>query len=318
MEFIKDLIKEYKSTIYWVAVINVILVFHNARDAFLYESTNFENDTTFIFSLVKKFNEYGCKLKITSDEFKYPRFFVYKENSWIDKDIQENPDNVVNDTSIAMYLGFHCIGHDYSNYHVQRIIIEYYIGSSQIYAEVCEINKIPKRDIVKRSNERLNSFNNVLKKYGMKVNVSINVDDGLDIRTKKLFENKKKYILKNKEKYNDDLSNNYLNDNWTKSGTFKYLQKSKTEIDENLLTVLKIIYKYVNDGLFEQVFNMYSLKEADDRILEFDECIWNYIQSGNINHDKCLNIIKGGGGLKRSSVKKQKSKMSKISTKTKK
>jgi hypothetical protein len=87
MDFIKDLIKEYKSTIYWVAVINVILVFHNARDAFLYESTNFENDTTFIFSLVKKFNEYGCKLKITSDEFKYPRFFVYKENSWIDKDI---------------------------------------------------------------------------------------------------------------------------------------------------------------------------------------------------------------------------------------
>jgi len=321
MEFINVLIKKYKSTIYWEALVNVILVFHSARDAFLYESTNFKNDTDFIFLLVEKFNKYGGKLKIKSDEFKYPRFFVYKENSWVDKDIQKNPMNLYSDPSIAGYLGFQCVGHDFSNYRVPRITIGYYIESNQIIAEesrqiiteesrqiiaeesrqiiaeVCEINKIPKSKIVKQSNEKLKRFNNVLNKYGIKMNVSINVDDGLDMRIKNLFENKKKYILKNKEDYKNDLANNYLNDDWEKSFTFKYLEESKTDIDKNLLTVLKIIYKYINDGLFDKVFDMYSLKEAGGRILEFDECIWNYIKSSNTDHYKCLdilNIIAGG------------------------
>lgn len=304
MEFINDLIKEYKTTIYWEALINVILVFHDARDAFLYESTNFKNDTRFIFSLVEKFNKHGSKLKITSDEFKYPRFFVYKENSWVDKDIIMN---LYNDPSIAKYLGFQCIGHDFSNYRVPRITVEYYVESRQIIAEVCEINKIPKSKIVKRSNETLKRLNNVLNQYGMKVNVSINVDDGLDIRTKNLFENKKKYILKNKDYYKNDLANNYLNNNWGKSFTFKYLEESKTEINKDLLTVLKIIYKYINDGLFDKVFDKYSLKEADGRILEFDECIWNYIKNSNIDYYKCLdilNIIGGGSKVRRQTRKK--------------
>ena len=296
MEFINVLIKKYKSTIYWEALVNVILVFHGARDAFLYESTNFKNDTDFIFLLVEKFNKYGGKLKIKSDEFKYPRFFVYKENEWVDKDIEKNPMNLYNDPSIAGYLGFQCIGHDFSNYRVPRITIGYYIESSQIIAEVCEINKIPKSKIVKQSNEKLKRFNNVLNKYGIKMNVSINVDDGLEMRTKNLFENKKKYILKNKEDYKNDLANNYLNDDWEKSFTFKYLEESKTDIDKNLLTVLKIIYKYINDGLFDKVFDMYSLKEASGRILEFDECIWNYIKSSNTDHYKCLDILNIIGG----------------------
>jgi hypothetical protein len=296
MEFINTLIKKYKSTIYWEALVNVILVFHGARDAFLYESTNFKNDTDFIFLLVEKFNKYGGKLKIKSDEFKYPRFFVYKENEWVDKDIDKNPMNLYNDPSIAGYLGFQCIGHDFSNYRVPRITIGYYIESSQIIAEVCEINKIPKSKIVKQSNEKLKRFNNVLNKYGIKMNVSINVDDGLEMRTKNLFENKKKYILKNKEDYKNDLANNYLNEDLEKSFTFKYLEDSKTDIDKNLLTVLKIIYKYINDGLFDKVFDMYSLKEASGRILEFDECIWNYIKSSNTDHCKCLDILNIIGG----------------------
>ena len=296
MEFINTLIKKYKSTIYWEALVNVILVFHGARDAFLYESTNFKNDTDFIFLLVEKFNKYGGKLKIKSDEFKYPRFFVYKENEWVDKDIDKNPMNLYNDPSIAGYLGFQCIGHDFSNYRVPRITIGYYIESSQIIAEVCEINKIPKSKIVKQSNEKLKRFNNVLNKYGIKMNVSINVDDGLEMRTKNLFENKKKYILKNKEDYKNNLANNYLNEDLEKSFTFKYLEESKTDIDKNLLTVLKIIYKYINDGLFDKVFDMYSLKEASGRILEFDECIWNYIKSSNTDHYKCLDILNIIGG----------------------
>jgi len=350
MEFINVLIKKYKSTIYWEALVNVILVFHGARDAFLYESTNFKNDTNFIFLLVEKFNKYGSKLKIKSDEFKYPRFFVYKENGWVDKDIQKNPMNLYSDPSIAGYLGFQCVGHDFSNYRVPRITIGYYIEyiesrqiiaeesrqiiaeesrqiiaeesrqiiaeeSRQIIAEVCEINKIPKSKIVKQSNEKLKRFNNVLNKYGIKMNVSINVDDGLDTRTKNLFENKKKYILKNKEDYKNDLANNYLNDDWEKSFTFKYLEESKTDIDKNLLTVLKIIYKYINDGLFDKVFDMYSLKEAGGRILEFDECIWNYIKSSKTDHYKCLdilNIIGGGSKKQQKKNEQQKKKMNNI------
>jgi len=350
MEFINVLIKKYKSTIYWEALVNVILVFHGARDAFLYESTNFKNDTNFIFLLVEKFNKYGSKLKIKSDEFKYPRFFVYKENGWVDKDIQKNPMNLYSDPSIAGYLGFQCVGHDFSNYRVPRITIGYYIEyiesrqiiaeesrqiiaeesrqiiaeesrqiiaeeSRQIIAEVCEINKIPKSKIVKQSNEKLKRFNNVLNKYGIKMNVSINVDDGLDTRTKNLFENKKKYILKNKEDYKNDLANNYLNDDWEKSFTFKYLEESKTDIDKNLLTVLKIIYKYINDGLFDKVFDMYSLKEAGGRILEFDECIWNYIKSSKTDHYKCLdilNIIGGGSKEQHKKNEQHKKKMNKI------
>ena len=320
MEFINVLIKKYKSTIYWEALVNVILVFHGARDAFLYESTNFKNDTNFIFLLVEKFNKYGSKLKIKSDEFKYPRFFVYKENGWVDKDIQKNPMNLYSDPSIAGYLGFQCVGHDFSNYRVPRITIGYYIEyiesrqiiaeeSRQIIAEVCEINKIPKSKIVKQSNEKLKRFNNVLNKYGIKMNVSINVDDGLDTRTKNLFENKKKYILKNKEDYKNDLANNYLNDDWEKSFTFKYLEESKTDIDKNLLTVLKIIYKYINDGLFDKVFDMYSLKEAGGRILEFDECIWNYIKSSKTDHYKCLDILNIiGGGKKKQNKKNEQNK----------
>ena len=326
MEFINVLIKKYKSTIYWEALVNVILVFHGARDAFLYESTNFKNDTNFIFLLVEKFNKYGSKLKIKSDEFKYPRFFVYKENGWVDKDIQKNPMNLYSDPSIAGYLGFQCVGHDFSNYRVPRITIGYYIEyiesrqiiaeeSRQIIAEVCEINKIPKSKIVKQSNEKLKRFNNVLNKYGIKMNVSINVDDGLDTRTKNLFENKKKYILKNKEDYKNDLANNYLNDDWEKSFTFKYLEESKTDIDKNLLTVLKIIYKYINDGLFDKVFDMYSLKEAGGRILEFDECIWNYIKSSKTDHYKCLdilNIIGGGSKEQHKKNEQHKKKMNNI------
>lgn len=314
MEFIKQLIKEYKSTIYWEALVNVILVFHDARDAFLYESTNFNNDTKFIFLLVEKFNIHGGKLKITSDNFRYPRFFVYKENSWVDKDIQENPHNVVDDYSIAKYLGFQCVGHDYSNYYAPRITVEYYLEpNTQIIVEVCEINKIPKNQLIKQSNKTLKRLNNVLNKYGMKVNVSINIDDGLDIRTQRLFENNTKYILENKEKYKDDLSNNYLSNNWTKSPTFKYLEMTTTKLNDNLLIILKIIYKYLNEGIFDKVFNTFSLKEAEGRILEFDECIWNYIEGGYTGHDKCLKIIKSGGGLKKLRVNKQKLKTKKKS-----
>jgi len=84
---------------------------------------------------------------------------------------------------------------------------------------------------------------------------------------------------------------------------------------KNLLTVLKIIYKYINDGLFDKVFDMYSLKEAGGRILEFDECIWNYIKSSKTDHYKCLdilNIIGGGSKEQHKKNEQHKKKMNNI------
>lgn len=308
MNFIKELIKEYKSTIYWTALVNVILVFYDARDSFLYESTNFKNDTEFIFLLVKKFNKHSGNLKITSDQFKYPRFFVYKKNSWVDKDIIKNPDNLVNDVSIAKYLGFICKGHDFGNFYVPRIYLSYYLNDgNNIISEVCEINKIPKKQIEKTANETSKRFNDVLNQYGLNVTFSINIDDGLNLRMEKLLQNDQKYILENIDEYDNDLFNHYLGDSFEKSLTFKYLINSKTNIDEKLLKVLNIIYKYIKDGLFDTVFETFSVEDAENKILEFDNCVWEYIEQGNINDSKCIDkvIISKGGSIKKPK-KKQK------------
>jgi hypothetical protein len=312
MQFIKDLIKEYKSTIYWTALVNVILVFYDARDSFLYESTNFKNDTKFIFSLVKKFNKHFDNLKITSDQFKYPRFFVYKKNSWVDKDIIKNPDNLVNNFSIAKYLGFTCKGHDFSNFYVPRIYVRYILNDgSNIISEVCEINKISKKQLEQIANDKSKSFNNVLNQYDVNVTFSVNIDDGVNLRMEKLLQNDQKYILENIDEYDNDLANHYLADNWEKSLTFKYLINSETNIDEKLLKVLNIIYKYIKNGLFDTVFENFSLDEAQDRILEFDNCIWEHIEKCNINDSKCIDkvsISKGGSIKKQKSIKKYKKK----------
>jgi hypothetical protein len=290
--FIKAFIDRFTQSIFFEAVVNVTLVYYNERDAFLYESTNFKNNTQFIYKLVEMFNNNGAKFKIKNDEYTFPRFLVYKEDSWIDKDLEKNPDNIRDDSSLAKYLGFQCVGHDFSNYWESRITVSFFVENpkynkrANIVTEVCEINKIPKNEIERIAFEKLERFNSVLKQYDLKVTVDITVDQGVNSRIKKVDEKNIVYIRDNIDDYTNDIENEY--GNFDKTYTYQYLEKNNYKIDYKFIDFLKFFYNYMVDGVFDDFHAKFDINYATDLSIQLDKCIWENIeQNTKEDIDKC-------------------------------
>jgi hypothetical protein len=240
-------------------VVQIILVTYGARKAFLFESSNFTgegrqpvNDLKFVISVV---NRYGGDLKLTMQDGTHvlKRYFVTKKSVPVK--------TKSSDEEIAALLGFYCKGHDYSNQNKQRISASISLDSKHdIYAEICETQKIDLKKFEFHVKNKTNNFNLILKKFGMHATVKFDNMIPETILLKNLKAGDLDYVKKNMDKYIDILENNYRSKDY-ESGkisfdAYKDFVKT-TKIYKNLINVNK-----------DNVNKVYSVLQA---LLDWDD-----------------------------------------------
>jgi hypothetical protein len=213
-------------------IINLLLVCHGVRPAFLYEEANYIkyniNCTQLFNKLIENINDIGClKLKTKKDTF--TRIFVYLDDESrsknypeiypVDNIIKTNPDSVNNDREIAKMLDFNCIEHNYSSSKIDRISIHVNVNNISdknntynIKAEVCEASKFNQKEAEDKYLEFQKKINNIINEYNFecfyKITYVFNSQTKLDMLKSKNIE----FILEYLDEYLDDLENDYISD----------------------------------------------------------------------------------------------------------
>lgn len=158
---LRQKLKEYEGTPVFEMLINLILVAYDGRKGTLLEFSALK-DPIISQAMETMIDYYIQILKLfkNRDVAVANRYFVYK-----------NPKTKVptNDHETAIFLGFTCVGHDYSNGSIPRIsghIIEKTTGHT-IYSEVCEISKIDEQTLINHLKTLIDDFNRIIDKLKM-------------------------------------------------------------------------------------------------------------------------------------------------------
>lgn len=226
-ESINNIINTYYSinTYYLSIIINYLLVCNDLRCGYLLESSNLNNyqielsDVIILFDTIKTiYNSNGYTINIDHivENRQYGRYLFFKRGNrdCLDKINRLNSDIVNHDISLGHVLGYYCNGDDYSNVIIKRYSINYiaiktdnfYSDSINIYSESCVfISEESLKDTISFILNNINNYNNLLKNYGLIINGTINIDDGLQIRSDKLDDNK--YINSHNSYYINDIYN---------------------------------------------------------------------------------------------------------------
>ena len=188
---------EEQHSVLFQMVLNIILVKLGARQATLIEINNLESLDKMKKNIYKKIlNVIIKKMNMvkTTDHVSY-RYFV------TNKKIKEP----TTDEEIGKLLGFECVGHDYYLQDVPRIAYSIYEQNTgeNIYAEVCEIDKITDFDeMIRKQEEKVKLWNEV-------VSGVIPYEFQLEIKellpSSDLYNNytNKHYVIENIERYHD-------------------------------------------------------------------------------------------------------------------
>ncbi len=222
---IDDIIKHYMNNPYYLTIIiNIILVCNGLRCSYLIELSNLKTygiPFDDVEMLINRINvAFGSNVLMDVENEQFGRYLLYNETiedcSIKIRDFWKD----MNDYTLSNVLGYYCVGHDYSNFLVKRHIINYYAcfisdvysekekENIDIYTESCIFNeKIEIDNAIYHIHHVINTFNDLLKVYDLKVNANIVVDDGLIIRRQKLEDKDIKYVLDHSEHYTNDLLN---------------------------------------------------------------------------------------------------------------
>ncbi len=154
-----SLLKKYEDTNLFEILLNIILVYGDARSATLVELNNLtpeerKNEKDIIYKLIST-----LKLNTLQDPFASYRFFVTK-NSLSTPETQED---------IARILEFVCIGHDFGNQEIVRLGSSIYEKKTNIpiIAEVCESEKISRDKLKEILKSKIKKMNDAMKKMNL-------------------------------------------------------------------------------------------------------------------------------------------------------
>jgi hypothetical protein len=154
-----SLLKKYEDTNLFEILLNIILVYGDARSATLVELNNLtleerKNEKDIIYKLIS-----ALKLNTLQDPFASYRFFVTK-NSLSTPETQED---------IAKILEFVCIGHDFGNQEIVRLSSSIYEEKTNrpMITEVCESEKISRDQLKQILKSKINKMNNTMKKMNL-------------------------------------------------------------------------------------------------------------------------------------------------------
>jgi len=267
---------------------NLLLVLHDGRKAYLFESSNFTqmSDKRNIDDLLKIAKDYGLFVQqdtVSLDD--YPRYWIVKEK------LDKIPST---DKTIGKLLDMKDPGGDYSNYKDKRLTL--YINEStkdvNITTEILKGDKEDKENIDHAKN-RVDTFNGIMIDLDLPYRFSylFEQDDGSLKRIKELKMKHMKYIQENMKYYANDLYNIVVEreNHHPLINLFEKCAKN-----ESLLTVYLPVYVYVyrifNGELFvgeEPSFHIRQInKKFVDHIQKQTRRICSKKRKGNVSKRK--------------------------------
>ncbi len=301
--------RSYKN--YKEAIFNILLVCTGIRSAFLFEESNFQrfdkNPIKKLYKIVKYVNENtSIHIKTTEDNSQFKRIFVYlcessrKEvNKGLNKEvnkglnkglnkviypvdlsIMDNENSVNDDDEIALFLGFQCAGHDYSNIEIDRIALNFdiYKGKETIslMAEVCEAEKINIIDLEKYANDLVDKINTIVEEFGYFCDYNLKYWYSTITKIEKLREKDLVFIKDRLNEYLNDLGNFYISDTvlLEKSITYqKFVNIEETMKNKKEYENLLYLYEMMMDGKFDEYYE--NIKNRDD-LYQVAEMLFNF------------------------------------------
>ena len=266
-ESINNIINRYYriNTYYLSIIINYLLVCNDLRCGYLLELSNLNNyqislsDVNNLFNTIKDIynsNGYIINIDYIVENIQFGRYLYFKtENKHcLDKIIRLRNSNQYNhDINLGDVLGYYCNGNDYSNVLIKRYSINYvaiktdnlYSDSINIYSESCVfINEESLKDTISFILNNINNYNNLLKNYGLIINGTINIDDGLQIRSDKLNDNN--YINSHNSYYINDIYNIINDDDMYIYNNIIRKLETNILLDENEKDFLRQMYININ------------------------------------------------------------------------
>jgi hypothetical protein len=189
-------------------LLNVALVHHGARSAFLLETANFMAEVTptecakYARTVAKSLGLTVTKDSTGTDEF--PRYFITKMPIALGK-LTEN--------EIADLLGFVCVGHRFDDETLERTAFttrELRTGCS-LTAEVCESEKVDMDAVVEIYHRRVAQWNKVVKMYDPRLEITWSVEEitSKADRLERLMSGDIDYVMSNAGDFLTDLENGF-------------------------------------------------------------------------------------------------------------
>jgi hypothetical protein len=243
-------------------IFNLLLVKHNARQAYLFETSNFltenvgdQEHMSYISSFLRLISSIGLFYQLDPISFPdYPRYWVSKEK------IKKIP---INDEEIGQLLGFKDPGGDYFNFREKRLTlrIKEEITGSGILTEILSPHMISK--VQEHAKEKVESFNKVINNINHMYHLDmpyhfiymIEQDDGTLKRLEELQKMNMKYLNDNKKDYMNDL------ENVLDLQGEEVLMHPIMDLFKKSLKDKKLFKKYL--PLFEYIYELYNEDSGD-------------------------------------------------------
>jgi hypothetical protein len=289
---------------YKEVILNILLVCTGVRPAFLFEETNFQrfdkNPLKNLYKIVNYINENtSIFLKTKEDNSTFKRVFVYlseisreevnKKIYPVDLNIIDNKNSVNDDDKIALFLGFYCSGHDYSNNEIDRIGLSIFVYDKdhkeiELTAEVCEAEKTNLTELKNYSNKLVNKINKIIKEFGYTCEIILKYLYSNITRLQKLREKDLVFIKKHLDDYLNDLVNFYICDETLLEKSItnqKFVNIEETiknkEEYEKLLSLYEMAINEKFDKYYADIENNDDLYKVAELLLNSDKEFWrNY------------------------------------------
>jgi prefoldin subunit 5 len=263
-----SLLKKYEDTNLFEILLNIILVYGNARSATLVELNNLtpeerKNEKDMIYKLIST-----LKLNTLQDPFISYRFFVTK-NSLSTPETQED---------IAKILEFVCIGHDFGNQEIVRLGSSIYEKKTNrpMITEVCESEKISRDKLKEILKSKIKKMNDTMKKMNLEYRFHYSIAKSYPkeylIKKSKNIEFVKKHLV--------DYVNLIYNDFFSES---RFVKNPDLILEKFDLfgVVISIVSTYYLEKSFANISDRYNLenierieseiKKLEDILFEIDE-----------------------------------------------
>lgn len=199
---------ETRSMFMLESAIQMILVKHGNRKAWLWESANFNDELPpdeQLQTLKPIIESFGMRItKDSSASTEFPRYFISSDT--IGEGLRDN--------EIAEILGFKCSGHDYGNQSLNRttflLDMHWKKMSLNIRTEACESSKINKESMEKMYQKEAEEMQNTLRMYMDGASVVVNVKESFSVKTRveKVMDNDIDFVVQNGDEYINDFYNN--------------------------------------------------------------------------------------------------------------
>ena len=272
-------------------ILNIFLVFANVRTGTLIEYNNVHNEKErqeaqkkvngFIDFLNK--NSHDKLLLVQCPTSLYYQIMIMKNDF----------EFYIEDENIGKILNFMCIGHDYANNEIDRLLINIkeIKTNCHIYAESCEFSKIDIEKINDVFTERIKEWNNAISEYNLPYKFEFYIKKDISQLTRLNNIDDKSFVEINRDDYKEDLYNYFhsyfLQDEDTDYSFSKYIEK---------YSLFKLIYILViKHDIFGSLYegkNLDEIEEVSLKLLDFDKELLKEYNPDENNVNLVMNTVR--------------------------